>query len=154
MKLHRLVTLALVLAAAPALAAPVHVGAPVDVATATPIADILARPADFEGKVVKVEGEVSGVCTRMGCWMDIADADGQRIRVKVQDGVIVFPADSVGKKACAQGTVSVQQLSRDEYVAWQQHLAEESGGTFDPAQAGDGPFTIVQIAGAGADIGE
>ena len=136
------------------LAAPVHVGEPVDVAEVTPIADILAAPGDYEGKTVKVEGEVDGVCTRMGCWMDIGDEAGNHIRIKVQDGVIVFPGDSVGKKACAQGTVTIQEMTREQYVAWQKHLAEEGGKPFDEAAVGEGPFTTVQIAGTGADIGE
>ena len=135
-------------------AAAIQLGTPVDVAAVTPIADILAKPADFEGKVVRVEGEVRGVCTRMGCWMDIGDQADQRIRIKVEDGVIVFPADSVGKKASAQGTVTVREMTREEYVGWQKHLAEEGSGAFDESKVGEGPFTTVQIAGTGASIGE
>ena len=137
-----------------ALAAPVHVGAPVDVAVVTPIADILAAPADFAGKVVRVEGEVNGVCTRMGCWMDISDEADRSVRIKVEDGVLVFPADSVGKPASAQGTVTVQEMTREQYVSWQKHLAEEGAAAFDESKVGDGPFEMVQIEGTGADIGE
>jgi hypothetical protein len=137
-----------------AFAAPVHVGAPVDVAAPTSIADILARPADFAGKTVRVEGEVRGVCTRMGCWMDIGDEKGARIRVKVEDGVLVFPSDAVGKPAVAQGAVTVEEMTREQYVSWQKHMAEDAGEPFDEAKVGAGPFTMVQIAGTGADVGE
>jgi hypothetical protein len=147
-------TLLLALLPALALAAPAHVGAEVTVAEATPIATILAAPDQHVGKVVRVEGEVSGVCTRMGCWMDLADDSGHRIRVKVEDGVLVFPADASGKPATAQGTVTVEELARDKYVDWMRHLAEEGGEPFDESKLGDGPFRIVQIAGSGADIGE
>ena len=138
----------------PAVAAGTHVGGELTVAQATPIADILAAPADHEGKVVKVEGEVTGVCTMNGCWMEIGDDAGRHIRVAVEDGVLVFPSDSTGKPAVAQGTVVVQEVSKARYVEWHKHLAEDSGKTFDEAKVGDGPYRIVEIAGTGATIGK
>ena len=75
---------------------------------ATPIAQLLAKPADFQGKTVRVEGIVTGVCTMMGCWMALASSDapkGPAILIKVDDGVIVFPTSARGKRATAQGVV-------------------------------------------------
>ena len=119
----------------------------------TPIADIVADPAAFEGKEVLVEGKVHGVCAKAGCWMELADADGHEVRIKVEDGVIVFPVEAVGVNAAAQGTVTVKVMSRDDWVGWQAHLAEEMGEEFDESAIGDGPFQLVQIAGTGARIG-
>jgi hypothetical protein len=135
-------------------AAPLHVGAEITVAQPTPIADILADPGAHLGKPVRVEGEVRAVCTRMGCWMDLGDEAGHRIRVKVEDGVLVFPPEAAGRPAVAQGTVTVEELSREKYIAWQQHLASEGGEPFDEEAVGSGPFRLVQISGSGADIGE
>src|SRR5687768_11492334 len=95
--------LAVVLALPAAAGTGVHVGDEVTVAEATPIAAILASPANHAGKVVRVEGEVSGVCTKMGCWMEIGDDAGRHIRIVVDDGVLVFPSDATGKPAVAQG---------------------------------------------------
>ncbi len=78
------------------------------VSEVTPIPQLLAKPADFQGKTVRVEGVVTGVCTMMGCWMALAPTDapkGQAILIKVDDGVIVFPASARGKRATAQGVV-------------------------------------------------
>lgn len=119
----------------------------------TPIADIVADPAAFEGREVLVEGKVHGVCAKAGCWMELADADGHEVRIKVEDGVIVFPMEAVGVNAAAQGTVTVHDMDRDEYVGWQRHLAEEIGEEFDESSIGDGPYQLVQIAGTGARIG-
>ena len=77
-------------------------------AAATPITDVLARPAEFEGKTVRVEGVVTAVCTMMGCWMALAPENsptGPAVLVKVDDGVIVFPVSARGKRATAQGVV-------------------------------------------------
>ena len=83
-------------------------GAAPTVTEATPIPQLLANPADYQGKTVRVEGIVTGVCTMMGCWMGLAPADapkGASILIKVDDGVIVFPASARGKRATAQGVV-------------------------------------------------
>jgi hypothetical protein len=117
----------------------------------TPIAELMANPASFDGKTVRVEGKVNAVCERMGCWMLLEDEGGE-VRVKVEDGVIVFPAEAIGKMAVAQGEVSAVSMEREEWVAWQKHLAEEAGDEFDDTEVGEGPFLRVQIAGTGAEI--
>lgn len=54
----------------------------------TPIADVNADPAAFEGKLVQVEGMVVALCDGMGCWTEVADDADNRIRLKVEDGVV------------------------------------------------------------------
>jgi hypothetical protein len=95
-------------------AAPESYGTGVSLADTTPLDRIIARPADFEGKTVKVEGTVSAVCTHMGCWMSLvpdAAKDGSNLMIKVDDGVIVFPVSAKGKRAAAQGVV--QRVASD-----------------------------------------
>lgn len=133
-------------------AEPTRYGAGVDQPTATSIREILKDPAGWAGKTVKVEGKVSGVCAMEGCWMEIESPEGDRLRIKVDDGVIVFPSEAAGRHAVAQGTVEVHELTRERYVGWRRHLAEEKGTTFDEASVGEGPYRIVQIRGTGAEI--
>jgi len=84
-------------------------GAGVSLNETTPITRVIEKPADFEGKTVKVEGVVTAVCTMMGCWMALAPdgaADAARtMMIKVDDGVIVFPVTAKGRRAVAQGVV-------------------------------------------------
>ncbi len=101
---------------------------------ATPIAQLLARPADFLGKTVRVEGIVTGVCTMMGCWMAIAPADapkGPAILIKVDDGVIVFPASARGKRATAQGVVERIGTSAEGQEAAREHAEQEGRAKTD-----------------------
>lgn len=119
--------------------------------TATPIADIVADPRRFEGRRVRVTGEIEGVCPMKGCWMNLRQGDAV-VQIKVEDDVIVFPADAVGDEATAEGVVELLEMSRDEYVSWQRHLAEELDRDFDPESVGDGPYEIVRIKGLGAEI--
>jgi hypothetical protein len=85
-------------------------GAGVTLKEATPIAAILAGPQDFVGKTVRVDGIATAVCTHMGCWMAIAAADdpqGPTVRLKVEDGVIVFPVTAKGRQVSAEGVLEV-----------------------------------------------
>ena len=103
---------------------------------ATPIAQLLATPADFQGKTVRVEGVVTGVCTMMGCWMALAPADapkGPAILIKVDDGVISFPTSARGKRATAQGVVErVGTTDAEGQEAAREH-AEQEGRKPSPA---------------------
>jgi hypothetical protein len=96
----------LVLAVAAGLlaAGEVKLGKPLALKQATPIAALLADPESYLDKMVQVKGKITAVCQEMGCWMALADAaGGKAIRVKVEDGVIVFPKDGAGKMAVAEG---------------------------------------------------
>ena len=109
--------------------APTTLGAGVTLADATPIAELAARPADFEGKTVRVEGIVKAVCMHMGCWMSIAPteaADAPTVRFKVEDGVIVFPVSAKARRAAAQGTVErIGQTDAESREAAAEHAKAE-----------------------------
>lgn len=143
--------LVLTVPALPARAAET-VGGGVTLTEATPIAKILAEPDAYVGKRVRVEGKVTDVCPMKGCWMEIAAPAGERLRVKVEDGVLVFPADSKGKQAVAEGVVESIPMDREQYVGWMSHLAEERGEKLDPSTIGEGPFRILQLQGTGARV--
>jgi len=138
--------------AAVALAGTDVYGEGVNLETTTPIADIVADPDAWNGKTVKVEGKVDGVCARKGCWIELANESGDCVRIKVQDDVIVFPQEAVGRFAVAQGTVEVEDMPRGQYVAWMKHVADEKGVDFDEASIGEGPHRFVQVMGTGAEI--
>ncbi len=128
-------------------------GAGVTVPEKTPIANILADPDAYVGKTVRIEGRVVDVCPVKGCWMEMTqEGDGRTLKVKVDDGVIVFPVTAKGKLAVAEGVLEAIPMTRESYIGWMQHLAEESGKTFDAATVGDGPFRILQLKGTGARI--
>ena len=144
--------LVFVLAVVPGLAAKEY-GKGVKVAETTSMAKILADPDAWVGKRVRIEGKVMDVCPMAGCWMELQEGDGaSKLRVKVDDGVIVFPVTAKGKLAVAEGTVEAIPMTREQYVGWLEHLAEERGEKFDASTVGEGPFRILQIKGEGARI--
>jgi hypothetical protein len=119
----------------------------------TPIAQVLAKPADFEGKTVRVEGVVTGVCTMMGCWMALAPIDapkGPTVLIKVDDGVIVFPISARGKRATAQGVVErVGAGNAEGEEAAREHAKQEGR---PPSPSGYGATTKWQIKATGAIV--
>jgi hypothetical protein len=113
-------------------------GAGVTVTEVTPLADVIARPADFEGKTVRVDGVVTAVCTHMGCWMALAPetaaagAAPPTLMIKVDDGVIVFPVSAKGKRASAQGVMEKVGGDAEGQSAAREHAA--ATGTAPAAQ--------------------
>lgn len=118
----------------------------------TPIETILSDPDAWAGREVRIAGRVSGVCTRKGCWMDLASAEDATLRVKVDDDVIVFPQDAEGCEAVAEGEVEILDMDRDGYEAWLRHVAQETGGEFDPASVGEPPYRVVRLRGRGVEV--
>jgi hypothetical protein len=153
MRLMTGIILAASLAAAlPLAASDENLGAPLTLKTQTPIAELLAKPARFVGRSVQVKGKITDVCQKMGCWIMLLDAaTGASIRIKAKDGEIVFPKESVGKMAVAEGSFHEIKLTRAQAVERAKHEAEEKGAKFDPGSV-SGPVTIYQIQGTGAVI--
>lgn len=81
-------------------------GAGVTLKESTPIADVVKNPDAFVGKTIRIDGTATAVCQHMGCWMAVSEsdtADAPTVRLKVEDGVIVFPVTAKGKAVSAQG---------------------------------------------------
>lgn len=82
-------------------------GTGVTIKAATPIATVTARPQEFVGKTIRIDGVATAVCEAMGCWMAIApegQTDGATVRLKVEHNAgIVFPVSAKGKHVSAEG---------------------------------------------------
>lgn len=127
-------------------------GKEISITEVTKISDILADPEAYVGKTVLIEGEVLDVCKMAGCWMELqSDNEGDKIKVKVKDGEIVFPVEAVGKNALVEGTVYVIDLTEEEAREYMEHIAEEQEQEFDPSSV-TGPMKIYQVKGIGAEI--
>jgi len=129
-----LFTLAALVAATPAFPAETKYGAGVGKGPVVRVSDLMASPDSYVGKTVKIEGLVTAVCPKRGCWMELAsDKEFQTVKVKVDDGVMVFPLDAEGKEATAEGV-----FTRIDVPA-------------DP-KSGKGPEVVYRIQGSGAVI--
>ena len=138
----------------------------VTIDAAVPVETLLSSPEDYIGKAVRVDGVITGVCKKRGCWMQITDPDtGNGVRIKVDDGVIVFPYTAMGKKASAEGVFDAVNLTPEQVearaaqqAAEHEHAEGESCDKTDPENEGAGCDAPVQenrifmIRGTGAVI--
>ena len=145
------IAVALLAAATLLCAAGLKLGKPLTLKEAMPLATLVSHADEYAGKTVQVKGKITSVCQMMGCWMELTNDEGQRVRIKVEDGVIVFPKDSAGKMAIAEGKFTKKELSKEQVVAQAKEEAEESGRKFDPSKV-KGGMTLLQIQGTGAVI--
>jgi len=128
-------------------------GAGVGAAELVKISELRAHPDKYVGKNVRVEGLVADVCPRRGCWMELAgDKEFETMRVKVDDGVIVFPLTAKGKLAQAEGVFTKIEVPAERVLEMKRHEAEEKGQPFDPKTVKAEPMVVYQIKGVGAVI--
>ena len=80
-----------------------------------------------------------------------SDREFEELRIKVEDGVIVFPMEAKGKRAVAEGTFTKIEMTMEQTLAYFEHHAEEHGEEFDPASVTE-PRTYYQIHATGAVI--
>jgi len=134
--------------------------------SAVPITQLLAAPEVYVGRKVRVEGVISAVCAKRGCWMTVTDPEsGKGVRIKVEDGVIVFPMEAMGRRAAAEGVFEVvgpagehaEHARHGEQAEHREH-AEQAAETGSPhscavqEQAAAKAAASYQIAGLGAII--
>jgi uncharacterized protein DUF4920 len=107
-------------------------GAGVSLKEATPIAAVVAKPKDFVGKTIRVDGVATAVCTEMGCWMAVepsAKAKGTVVRLKVEDGAIVFPISAKGKRVSAEGVFEAIAADHHGRDAAEEHAKQDAAAS-------------------------
>ena len=123
-------------------------GAPISATTKkVSLAKIMANPAKYAGKTVRVEGVIVRSCKMEGCWMELAPSKAAKsVRVKMKDHAFFIPLDAVGMSAKAEGVFSVKVLSKAEV----DHLIED-GGKFDNRN-NDGSVTEIAFEASGVEL--
>lgn len=114
--------------------------------------ELLTAPTGFDGKFVRVRGEVTEVCAAMGCWLKLKGGKGeQTLFVKFTcpvEGARLVPLEAVGHTAVIEGTVTVEEISEDEA----RHYANDAGKSTDQIAKIVGPQKQVRIASPGVLI--
>ena len=109
---------------------------------------VLADPAKFSGKMVRVEGVIVRSCKMEGCWAELAqDKTSKSVRVKMKDHAFFIPLESAGAKARAEGIFTVKTLTK----AMVDHMIEEDGAKFDNRNS-DGTVTEVSFEASGIEL--
>ncbi len=118
------------------------------------VSELIDNIDNYAGKQVRVEGMITDVCAKRGCWMKVAgDREFETVTFKVQDGVIVFPMSDRGRHAVADGVARKVEMNLEKTKKFLAHKAEESGKEFDPATVTE-PLSMVRLDGIGAVVSD
>lgn len=90
---------------------------------AKPIAELKTLLGDQKELTVKLEAPVDAVCQKKGCWMDLALAEGESMRVTFKDYAFFVPKDATGKTAIIEGVAKIEETS----VADLKEYAKDAG---------------------------
>ena len=85
-------------------------GSGVSEGAAVPIEDVLAAPASFVGKDLRVTGRVEAVCKIKGSWLVLGDAAAD-VRVTFKDDAFLVPLDCDGREAILEGRLHAKAES-------------------------------------------
>ena len=80
-----------------------------------------------------------------------SDEEFEELRIKVDDGVIVFPIEAKGKRAIAEGVFNKIEMTLEQTLAYAKHHAEEHNEEYDPSTITE-PRTYFQVKATGAVI--
>jgi len=119
----------LLLVFAPGAAEEIKLGTGVTLTESTAIKALIDDPAAHVGKTLRVDGVATAVCTHMGCWMAVAaegNEQGPTVRLKVDDGVIVFPVTAKGKKVSAEGVFEAVGAAAEANEAAAEHAKHDA----------------------------
>lgn len=124
-------------------------GAPLAGATTVALADLLARPAEFSGKTVRVEGNVSAMCMHSRSWFAVQETgrEGTLVRV-ISNPQFLVPEGSMGKLARAEGVVEVIDVP----AGAARHLAKDHKVGDPSAVPETGTVKSVVIRALGAEF--
>jgi hypothetical protein len=112
------------------------------------LAKVLANPAKYANKIVRVEGVIVRSCKMEGCWMELAPSkEAKSVRVKMKDHAFFIPLDSAGAAAKAEGVFTVKTLTKEMV----NHMIEEDGAKFDNINA-DGTVTEISFEATGVEL--
>lgn len=116
-------------------------------ATAVSVDQVLADPAAYEGKTLRVRGPIVGTCAHKGCWMRVGSA-ADNVFVKFKDYGFFVPTGGVeGKETVIDGQLSVEVQSVDEV----KHYLEDAGKHEEAAKVTE-PRKVVSFLATGVAI--
>ena len=97
-----------------------------------------------DSAMVKVEGVISEVCSKKGCWMDVDIGGENTLFVRFMDYGFFMPLDAAGTTAIIEGMAKIEVQT----VRWLKHKAEDSGETQEVIDAITKPIIAYSISEA------
>lgn len=104
------------------------------------LATLLDDPAPYEGKTIRVQGRVTDVCQKAGCWMVMAD-DTRHMRITMKDHAFSVDKQGSGADCIVEGVVMSKDIDPETVAHFK---SESSEGAVIPEEAAtDKAWSIV-----------
>lgn len=111
--------------------------------------EAFANAKSLAGKTVKIQGKVSSVCAKKGCWFELKGQGEQGIRITAKGYGFFVPTQAAGMAAIIEGELSVGELDQ----ATAQHYEDDKvEGTGQPAKKITGPVAELAVVAAGLEM--
>lgn len=126
-----------------------HYGEPLGSGPQVSLASVLEQPDRYKGRTLLVEGHVRRACTKMGCWMELAEnakTDAPACRVIMKGHAFFVPTDSAGSSARVEGTLDVRRIDAAQVT----HM--ESEGAEFARKAADGSAEELRFVANGIEL--
>lgn len=102
-------------------------GAPLDASwPEVALSEVLANPERYRDRPVRTSGRIARVCQRMGCWMELASADGRAVRAPMSGHAFFLPRDVAGREARVAGFVRLAELTPETRAHLESEGARET----------------------------
>lgn len=98
-----------------------HYGEGAHAGKALTVAEVLKDPSAYDGKQIRVSGNIGSVCQKKGCWMRVGAPESD-IFVRFKDYGFFMPLDSAGREIVFEGVFKVSEIS----VEQQRHYLEDA----------------------------
>ena len=119
-----------------------HYGRAFALTDVRPASEVLGDPAQLVDQTVLLEGKVTDVCQRAGCWMVITD-DERTMRVLMQDHSFAVDKGGTGARCRVEGQIVAKEIDPAEVA----HFESESEDVENmPEKAADGDVTYQLVA--------
>ncbi|MFK7931227.1 MAG: DUF4920 domain-containing protein [Myxococcota bacterium] len=96
-------------------------GAAFSSAESASLSTVLATASEHTDQVVHVEGKVSEVCQKAGCWMVVSEGE-QHMRIRMKDHGFSVDKAGAGSQCQVQGTLVSRPINPEEVA----HFASET----------------------------
>ncbi len=128
-----------------AAAAGVQYGAATTAAGAVEVNILEEKLVTADSYKGKVKGTVISVCEKKGCWMKLAQTDGDGIMIRFKDYKFFMPLNIVGKDVVLQGEAKKTVTSVDML----KHYAEDAGKSKEEIEKITEPKTEIEFIATG-----
>lgn len=123
-------------------------GGEVAPAGALPVSALPQLLKDDQPKMVKVQGTVTDVCPKMGCWLSLEMPDKTSVFVKMKDYGFFVPTDLKGKTVVMDAEAKVLKTSVEEL----KHYAEDAKKPQSEIDAITAPKEEIRLTATGITV--